>query len=460
MKRKIISMLLCVAMLFTIVGCGQTSVETSDDASEDLAEDEKASAIDDEKTSGEEQVVRMWTFLDPEADNGRSKALKQMIENFETENPDIKIVVEAQDWTELTPKFLAAHSAGNAPDIIWSIFDDFASVMAVDALEPLEDLFLDEWTEEEIADIDDAFFNYGTRDGKHYQITHSRNYQGLFYRKDLLEEKGLDVPKTWDEFIVTCQALTEIDPETGLQRYGFGQVFNTKDADPQIMTARLLESQGDLFTKDGKANWANEAGAEALQFELDCVTKYGITPETAFSISAEDIWTEFSAGRYAFINSAVVRMATVRSQVTFDPSDVGFMLYPSEDGQSNAPGTLNGWCVGVWNGSQVKEAAGKFVEAMMSPESDELWVTLGGQLAIRKSTIEKLSDFYAEPDNEYLVIAAEGIVHAAYPQPTDFIANAWQDDLNQAAQLAYGGGMSVEDALTKAADDFNERNGR
>lgn len=410
--------------------------------------------------SEEETVVRMWTFLDPEADNGRSKALKEMITSFEKENPEIKIVVEAQNWTELTPKFLAAHSAGNAPDIIWSIFDDFASVMEVDALEPLENLFLGEWTEEEIADIDDAFFNYGTRDGKHYQITHSRNYLGLYYRKDLLEEHGLEVPKTWDEFIGVCQALTEIDEETGLQRYGFGQVFNTENADPQVMTARLLESQGDLFTQDGKADWANEDGAKALQFQLDCITEYGITPESAFSITAEDIWTEFAAGKYAFINGAVVRMGTVRPQVTFDPSDVGFMLYPSEDGQSNAPGTLNGWCVGVWSGSEVKEAAGKFVEKMMSPESDELWVTLGGQLAIRKSTIENLADFYGEPDNEYLTIAADGIVNAAYPQPTSFIANAWQDDLNKAAQLVYVGGMSVEDALAKAADDFNERNNR
>lgn len=458
MKKTKKGMALLLALLLgltAMVGCGTNEEISSGETSSESASGETQSS---EAASGQEQVVRMWTFLDPEADNGRSKALKQMIETFEADNPGIKILVEAQDWTELTPKFLAAHAAGNAPDIIWSIFDDFASVMAVDALEPLENLFLGDWTEEEIADIDDAFFNYGTRDGKHYQITHSRNYLGIYYRKDLLEEKGLDIPKTWDEFITACQALTEMDQETGLQRYGFGQVFNTTDADPQVMTARLLESQGDLFTEDGKANWANDAGAEALQFQLDCITEYGITPDTAFSITAEDIWTEFAAGRYAFINGAVVRMGTVRSQVTFDPSDVGFMLYPSEDGQSNAPGTLNGWCVGVWAGSEVKEAAGKFVEAMMSPESDELWVTLGGQLAIRKSTIENLSDFYADPDNEYLTVAANGIVNAAYPQPTGFIANAWQDDLNQAAQLVHVGGMSVADALAKTADDFNERN--
>lgn len=151
-----------------------------------------------------EQVVRMWTFLDPEADNGRSKALKQMIETFESENPGIKIVVETQDWEQMTPKFFAAHAAGNAPDIIWCIMDEMGAALDLGALEPLENLFLKDWTEEEIADIDDSFFNFGVRDGKHYQITHSRNYMAMYYRADLFEEKGLEVPKTWDEFIEVC----------------------------------------------------------------------------------------------------------------------------------------------------------------------------------------------------------------------------------------------------------------
>ena len=224
-----------------------------------------------------EQVVRMWTFLDPEADNGRSKALKQMIETFESENPGIKIVVETQDWEQMTPKFFAAHAAGNAPDIIWCIMDEMGAALDLGALEPLENLFLKDWTEEEIADIDDSFFNFGVRDGKHYQITHSRNYMAMYYRADLFEEKGLEVPKTWDEFIEVCQALTEVDSETGIQRYGFGQAFNVDKVDPQIMTSLLLDTQGNLFTDDGKANWANAAGEEALQFQLDCIISPTVT---------------------------------------------------------------------------------------------------------------------------------------------------------------------------------------
>ena len=228
-------------ILMLLTGCGAQPAPS-------VVSSSAAPSSGGESTVDGEQVVRMWTFLDPEADNGRSKALKQMIETFESENPGIKIVVETQDWEQMTPKFFAAHAAGNAPDIIWCIMDEMGAALDLGALEPLENLFLKDWTEEEIADIDDSFFNFGVRDGKHYQITHSRNYMAMYYRADLFEEKGLEVPKTWDEFIEVCQALTEVDSETGIQRYGFGQAFNVDKVDPQIMTSLLLDTQGNLFT--------------------------------------------------------------------------------------------------------------------------------------------------------------------------------------------------------------------
>ena len=153
----------------------------------------------------------MWTFLDPEADNGRSKALKQMIETFESENPGIKIVVETQDWEQMTPSFCRT-CGGQCADIIWCIMDEMGAALDLGALEPLENLFLKSWTEEEIADIDDSFFNFGVRDGKHYQITHSRNYyMAMYYRADLFEEKGWKCPKHGMNLLEVCQALTEVD---------------------------------------------------------------------------------------------------------------------------------------------------------------------------------------------------------------------------------------------------------
>ena len=177
------------------------------------------------------------------------------------------------------------------------------------------------------------------------------------------------------------------------------------------------------------------------------------------NLTGEELFTEFAAGKYAIITGGAVRVPTVRADVPFEPSAVQLMLYPSADGNGNSPSTINGWCVGVWSGSKVKEAAGKFVEAMMSPESDELWVTLGGQLAIRKSTMEKLGDFYEDPNNRYLTVVADGITNAGWPQPTDYPVSSWKNDLNRAAQMVMVDGSSIPDALASVAKDFDERNG-
>lgn len=410
------------------------------------------SAAAEEKT-----VVRMWTFLDPTSTtDGRSIALNQIIENFEAEHPDIEIVVEPQDWAGMSNKFFMAHAAGNEPDICWIIMDEMGAALDLNTLEPLENLFIGDWTEEEIADIDDAFWQFGVRDGKHYQITFSRNYVTIFYRADLFEEYGIEIPRTWDELIAAAQTLTGYDEELGVQRYGFGLGLATEDVDPQIMTNMILAEQGDLFNADGTANWANDTGVKALETMCKFITEYGITPETAISTTGEELWTDFEAGKLAMMSGGAIRVNTVRSNCVYDPDAVQIMLWPTEDGEGHAPGVINGWCVGVSSKSDVKEEAGLFLEAMVSPEADKLWVEIGGQPAMRQSTLETAKDYIAE--NEFLTVISEGFLTAGYPQPTDFSVSSWKNDLNNAAQKVLVDGLSPLEALEAVAQDFNTRN--
>ena len=405
----------------------------------------------------EKKTVRMWTFLDPtNTTNGRSVALQQIIDKFESEHPDIQIVVEPQDWASMSTKFFAAHAAGNAPDICWIIMDEMGAALDLNSLEPLENLAIGQWSSDEIADIDDAFWQFGVRDGKHYQITFSRNYVTLYYRADLFAENNIEIPRTWDELIAAAQKLTGFDEKLGVQRYGFGLGLATEDVDPQIMTNMILADQGTLFNEDGTANWANESGEKALETMCKFITEYGITPETAISTTGEELWTDFEAGKLAMISGGAIRVNTVRNNCVYDPEAVQIMLWPTADGEGHAPGVINGWCVGVWSGSQVKEEAGLFLEAMVSPEADKLWVELGGQPAMRQSTLENAKEYIEK--NQFLSVISEGFLTAGYPQPTDFSVSSWKNDLNNAAQKVLVEGMSAMDALEAVAQDFNDRN--
>lgn len=396
-----------------------------------------------------DSTVRMWTFLDPaNTENGRAVALAQMIEEFEAENEGVEVVVEPQDWNTMTAKFLAATTTGDAPDIIWAARDELCGVLNAGALEPLENLFLGEWTEEEIADVDDAYFQFGEKDGQHYTLTVNKNCIVLYYREDLLEKAGLVVPTTWDEIIEVAKALTGVDEETGQMVYGLGQSFATESNDPQLLINYIVDKQGSLFNEDGTANWANEVGLEALKWTTDCI-EMGITPAECVNTSIEDIYTEYASGKYAMCIGSGVRLASVRDAAAFDGSTIQITTIPGNT-------IIDGWFAGVWSGSENKEMAGKFLEKMYSQESDLKWVELGGQAPCRKSTVEAIE---ITDSNRYLEVMINAFGEGWLPSnEIPFIG--WKYDLNNAVQAVLVDGADPMTALEDCEARFNSANDR
>lgn len=397
----------------------------------------------------EDTTIRMWTFLDPaNTENGRSVALAQMIEEFEAENEGVKVVVEPQDWSTMTAKFLAATTTGDAPDIIWAARDELCGVLNAGALEPLENLFLGEWSEEEIADIDDSYFAFGEKDGQHYTLTLNKNCIVLYYREDLLEAAGLEVPTTWDEIIEAAKALTGEDSETGQMVYGLGQSFATESNDPQLLLNYIVDKQGSLFNEDGTANWANEVGEEALKWTTDCIDM-GITPKECVNASIEDLYTEFASGKYAMSIGSGVRLASVRDAASFDGSTIQITTIPGNT-------IIDGWFTGIWSGSENKELAGKFLEKMYSPESDQKWVELGGQAPCRKSTVESLE---ITDENRYLETMITAFEEGWLPS-NEIPFVGWKYDLNNAVQAVVVDGADPMTALEDCEAKFNTANDR
>lgn len=409
-----------------------------------------------------ETTVRMWTFLNPDMENptGRNLALKKIITDFEKSHPGVNIEVEPQQWDIMTTKFLTAHMSNTAPDIMWVIQDQLGEALSLGALEPFENLFLDQYSVEDIEDFNDAFWKFGVTDGKHYQFSLSRNYTCIMYRKDLFREKGIaEHFDNLNQLVQAAQAFTEHDEKLGIQRYGLGMGLAKDKVDINIAMAQLLAKQGDLYTEDGKANWSTPAGVESFQFLADLINKYEVTPKESVNLTGEDVFTEFYAGKYAMIFAGSVRVPKVRGSITVcKPEDVSIMLIPSEKDNVPAPSVAGGWSVAVWSKSKVKKEAGAFMEALFSPEADKLWGLDGGQIPARQSTIAALPDFFADPANEYLKIIAQGLREAAYTVPTKFSTNGYRADFNIIVQDIILNDTPIEKAIQKVERTFNDRN--
>ena len=421
-----------------------------------------AGGQDEESGSGESKVIRMWTFLNPAGENpaGRNLALKKIIENFENQNPTLKVVVEPQQWDIMTSKFLAAHQAGTAPDVQWVISYELGTAIKLGALADFESQFLKTWSKEEIADVDDSFFKWGVTNGKHYQATFSRNYFSPMIRQDLFDEFGLSSDmKSWSDLTSAAIKLNGTDSKTGIKRWGLGQAFGTGKVDPPLFIYMQLADQESLFAKNGKADWANPAGAKALQTMIDMITKQKITPDAAVPYDQEEVFQDFTAGKYGMISGAAVRVPKLRREAAaFDPLSIQLILWPSMEGKDYGRGMFSGWAVGAWAKSKVLPEAASFVEFMMNEESDQLWVLDGGQVPIMKSTLTTLGSFFAKPENTYLQTMALGFANYCWVTPTDVTISGWREDLNKAAQDVLVNGADPLAALKKVAKDFDQRN--
>ena len=121
---------------------------------------------------------------------------------------------------------------------------------------------------------------------------------------------------------------------------------------------------------------------------------------------------------------------------------------------------MAGWAVGVWSGSPHLDAAGKWLEFMSSVEADRLWVEVGGQLPGTRETIAAMPEFFAKPENQYLVTAAEGVANYGWIAPVAFSAGGYRQALNRAAQSVITGGTDPKVALEEAERRFNQQHNR
>lgn len=405
------------------------------------------------------ETVRMWTFLNPEGKSPREVALAKIINEFETANPDIDVVVEPQVWDQMTPKFLAAHGNGSAPDIIWVVTDFLGDAIQSGSLADLNELFINSWSDEKKADFKDAYWDLTSIDGKQYGLFASRNYIAAMYRPDLFAEAGIkpeDI-KTWDDLRSAAETLTVKDADGKITRYGFSAAYSEQQADPHPVIPRILASGESLFTQDGKANFASEAGVKGMEFLADMV-KDGISPAQAATWTVDDLFEQFASDRIAIIQGSAVRVSTLQSKL--GKEKVSLMPWPGVEAGKSSPSVLAGWSVGIWSGSESKEPAAKFVDYMMSDPGDKIWTETGGQIPGKKSTLTELKDVVSQPGNEYLAIAARGAAESGWLTPIDFSVGGYRQALNRATQQIIVDGKDAKSALSEAEEHFNRQNGR
>ncbi|WP_108660218.1 ABC transporter substrate-binding protein [Acuticoccus kandeliae] len=401
-------------------------------------------------------TVTMWTFLDPAKTSPREVALKQMIEDFEAENPGIKVRVEPQDFAQMPPKFFLGHRTGNNPDVVWIDAKNLGGLQQSGAGADLEKLIVDKWAPDGKADFFvEAGWEAARHEGELVALPLFHGASVIYYRSDLLAEAGID-PETlssWDGIATAAKALTKDNDGDGrVDVWGFGMPLAPLKTESTPLLIGMLEGGDQVF--DGcKANFDTEAGRRALTFTVDLINN-GVTPKDALVYNVDDITEQFAAGRYAIAITSILRYSVIAKNASFGAENIGVIPWPTWDGEGSGPMPVSGWWVAAWNKSPHLEEAGKFIDYMVSPAGVKLWSTVGGQVPTRRSLLE--DDYFKKPENGWVSTMIDAWSANSWMEPTACNTRTLQSALNEATARVLVDGIDPGEALKEAAAKFDD----
>jgi multiple sugar transport system substrate-binding protein len=198
---------------------------------------------------------------------------KKMVNQFNSETPNIHVNMNVFQWADLFQKMPAAVTSGNGPDIGAMHIDDIPTQAAQRVIVPIDSVANNLKLKE--SDFAPAVWQGGMYKNARYGIPLDVHCLGLFYNKDLFDKAGLDAekpPTTKDEYMAALDKLKSKNIQ--------GSWVSPFQFTGGLMFQSLLwQFGGDLYSSDvTKATWDSDAGVSALTWMVDLV-KQGYSPK-------------------------------------------------------------------------------------------------------------------------------------------------------------------------------------
>lgn len=252
MKKKAIATLMAVGMAASLfAGCGGS--ETSSAGTAGTA-DTAASAASETDAPLEGEITFWHSFTQ----GARMDAIQKAADAFMQENPGVKINIETYSWGDFNTKWNAGITTGDLPDISTAQgTGEVVEMINAGVINPMDDIVdeigRDRFSANALADM--------TVDGAVYGIPYYSHAQVMWYRTDLLEQAGLEIPQTWDEFYDAAVALTKDGT--------YGAAFSCSPNDllcSRYLNYYVVSAGGSLLNDDLTANLTSPEAIDGINF--------------------------------------------------------------------------------------------------------------------------------------------------------------------------------------------------
>ncbi|WP_210507296.1 extracellular solute-binding protein [Naasia sp. SYSU D00057] len=331
-----------------------------------------------------DQTITLWL-----AGADTPDTLREYLKDEFQKQTGANLKIEQQDWGDLIPKLTTAlPDASNTPDVTEIGNTQSPTFTNVGAFLDISDMY------EELGgdDLLQSFVDAGVVDGKNYTLPYYFGSRYVFYRKDIWQQAGVQVPTTLDEFNAAVATIAEKNP-AGIDNFsGFylggqdwrdgiswifangGDLAKEQDgewvstlSDPNSLKG--LQQLQELYrTASNAPNDAKDSNQYIYLNDDDAIP--GATeddPSTPVSLSAATImapgWAHWSIGVKGEEDGKVTR--------TWDDSIFGVFPLPGNDGEP-APVFAGGSNIGISATSKNPDLAKELLRIIFSAEYQQM----------------------------------------------------------------------------------------
>ncbi len=437
MKKRLFAAL-CAGMMVAgaLSGCG-----ASDSSSTGSGTGETASAST--SSSGKTTLNVLWW-----GSQTRHEQTTAMLEKFQELNPDIEVVMDYSDWDGYWTKLPAQVAGGQTPDVFQMDYAYLSQYAENGVLAELDSYIADGSLD--MSNVSQSVIDSGTVNGKVYAISTGTNAPVMLYRKDILDELGLELPMnpTMSEY---CAISKQVYEATGLR-----DTFVT-DCSADDLRFRLRNYGLNLYNDDASALGFDDPKYLVDMWELALQAQnegWGLKPGEATAVTAFDSMVTDSWSRYQNSNELqAYRDATGK--------DISMVMIPNTDDATASATYLKPamfWCVGA--DSEVKDAAIRFINFFTNntecydivgieravPISSEMREYVAPTLDSVSQEVVDFIDYVSQPD------MASPLMNPDPPQHTEI-----SDLLGQySEQVRYGELTDLEAAATEFMAEANK----
>ncbi len=199
------------------------------------------------------RTVRVWTTQSAPA---QLAVYRHLISQFEAENPSIKIALQLVSDDDVFPKLLAAHAAGDPPEICSNTNTYVPGTLFGKGLvEDMNDVAeaIGDFTPESLATYNDGGHQFAL--GAALTVIST-----MWVRTDLFQAAGLQIPQFWDDYADCAKKLT------GRGMYGLALPYGKGAFANRIVDMFLRQAGGDIVAPDFSVVFNNPGTIRALEF--------------------------------------------------------------------------------------------------------------------------------------------------------------------------------------------------